>query len=86
MGSPRRDHQQYNPAGLLRGHGSKERTLSGKHSIRGYLVQTIIALLDAIGEDNWDSVTLEPGHDSEKFDLLWNRPDGTTARRIAETR
>jgi hypothetical protein len=54
----------------------------GQVAIRGYLVQTLIALLDALDDDRpWDSVTLEPKVTSDKVDILWRYQDSTTAVR-----
>ena len=48
----------------------------GPVAIRGYLVQTLVALLEALDADkDWISVTLEPpDHVSEKIDILWQYP------------
>ena len=46
--------------------------MGGSAGLRGYLIQTLVALLDMIDSDtNWDAVTLEPEHKSEKIDILW---------------
>jgi hypothetical protein len=46
-------------------------TRGGQLAIRGFQVQTLIALLEALGEEGlWTSVTLEPNVDSEKVDIL----------------
>ena len=43
----------------------------GQAAIRGYLVQTLIALLDALDDKkSWQSVTLEPNIESDKVDIL----------------
>ncbi|MCY2992444.1 MAG: toll/interleukin-1 receptor domain-containing protein [Planctomycetota bacterium] len=50
----------------------------GSVAIRGFLVQTLIGLLEALDDKRaWNSVTLEPDVDSEKVDILWEYPDGT---------
>jgi len=50
--------------------------MGGNAGIRGYLVQTIICVLDALEEDNaWTSVTLEPLDESEKVDIRWRYSD-----------
>lgn len=50
----------------------------GPVAIRGFLVQTLIGLLEALDDKRaWNSVTLEPDVDSEKVDILWEYPDGT---------
>ena len=47
----------------------------GQPAIRGYLIQTLIALLDALAKDRpWDYVRLEPADpELEKIDLLWEQ-------------
>jgi len=46
--------------------------MGGNAGIRGYIIQTIICLLDALESDNkWLSVTLEPLEESEKVDIKW---------------
>lgn len=53
--------------------------MSGNASIRGYLIQTIICVLDALEQDNnWTSVTLEPLDESEKVDIRWRYPNDYT--------
>ena len=55
----------------------------GQPAIRGYLVQTLIALLEAVDDQRqWTSVTLEPNVDSEKVDILWQYPDRTKAVQV----
>ncbi|MEQ8712054.1 MAG: hypothetical protein RIC80_03505 [Cyclobacteriaceae bacterium] len=51
--------------------------MSGNHSIRGYVVQTLMTILDSFTDNNqWLSVTLEPVDESEKVDILWEFKDG----------
>ena len=45
--------------------------MAGSDGNRGYLVQTLIALLDSLRSDAWDRITVEPSHESEKVDILW---------------
>jgi len=46
--------------------------MGGNAGIRGYIIQTIICLLDSLETDNqWISVTLEPLDESEKVDIRW---------------
>lgn len=50
--------------------------MSGNDGIRGYIIQTIICLLDALETDNkWIAVTLEPLDESEKVDIRWKYPN-----------
>ena len=55
--------------------------MGGKEGNRGYLVQTIIALLESLNDDTWISVTIEPEHISEKVDVKW---EGPSFRRLAQ--
>ena len=50
----------------------------GQSAIRGFLVQTLIALLEALKDKPpWTSVTLEPNLTSDKVDILWAYRDGS---------
>ena len=50
--------------------------MGGNAGIRGYLIQTIICVLDTLESDNlWTSVTLEPLDESEKVDIRWKYSD-----------
>lgn len=50
--------------------------MGGNAGIRGYIIQTIICVLDALETDNnWLSVTLEPLDESEKVDIKWTYPN-----------
>ena len=50
--------------------------MGGNAGVRGYLIQTIICVLDALDSDNkWSKVTLEPLDESEKVDIKWVYPD-----------
>ncbi len=50
--------------------------MGGNAGIRGYIIQTIICVLDALESDNkWLSVTLEPLEESEKVDIKWEYPE-----------
>ncbi|WP_433763695.1 hypothetical protein [Flavobacterium ginsenosidimutans] len=50
--------------------------MGGNAGIRGYLIQTIICVLDALDSDNqWTKVTLEPLDTSEKVDIRWIYPE-----------
>lgn len=46
--------------------------MGGNAGIRGYLIQTIICVLDSLQSDNqWTEVALEPIDESEKVDIKW---------------
>jgi hypothetical protein len=50
--------------------------MSGQAGLRGYLVQTVICALEALDDDGWTQVTLEPNVASDKVDILWAYGDG----------
>jgi hypothetical protein len=50
--------------------------MSGRESIRGYLVQTLIALFEAMSDEQWVSIRLEPGGYEEKADLIFSLENG----------
>ncbi len=45
--------------------------MAGSDGNRGYLIQTLIALITSLDDMSWDSVSIEPDHESEKIDILW---------------
>jgi hypothetical protein len=51
--------------------------MGGQHGMRGYLLQTIITVLDSLSQSaNWKSVTIEPNDESEKVDIKWELSNG----------
>jgi hypothetical protein len=50
--------------------------MSGQASIRGYLVQTLIALFEAMSDNEWKAIRLEPSGSEEKADLILELTDG----------
>jgi len=51
--------------------------MGGRASLRGYLIQTIIAVLDSLENDDWQSVCIEPEEEHEKVDIKWTFEDGS---------
>ena len=49
--------------------------MNGQFSIKGYLYQSLVALLDSFKID-WESVCVEPNDESEKVDIRWKYSDG----------
>jgi hypothetical protein len=45
--------------------------MGGQEGSRGYLIQTIVCLLESLRDPSWDSVSLEPDEPSQKVDMLW---------------
>src|SRR5690349_11128150 len=55
----------------------------GRSGARGYLLQTLSSLLDALnGASAWDSVTIEPDTATEKVDILWTFVGKTKAVQV----
>ncbi len=47
--------------------------MGGQEGMRGYLLQTILGLLNAIEEDNdWVKLEFEPNNESEKVDVRYH--------------
>ncbi|NVO09583.1 MAG: hypothetical protein HXX16_06450 [Bacteroidales bacterium] len=44
--------------------------MSGKESIRGYICQTIIAVLESL-QNEWKYICIEPDTDNDKVDIAW---------------
>ncbi|PJO48112.1 hypothetical protein [Brucella pituitosa] len=50
--------------------------MGGREAIRGFAIQTLVCLLDAVALDNtWIAVTLEPDSSNDKVDILWQYAD-----------
>lgn len=56
--------------------------LSGQDGNRGYLIQSVIALLESLNCSDWDQLTLEPAHDSDKVDISWYGATSTRACQV----
>lgn len=53
--------------------------MGGQHGVRGYLLQTIITVLDSLSQYKpWATVTIEPNDASEKVDVKWVMTDAKT--------
>jgi hypothetical protein len=52
--------------------------MSGQAGGRGYLVQAIVSVLDAIADDHdWVSVAVDPNVAMDKVDILWEYSNGS---------
>jgi hypothetical protein len=49
--------------------------MNGQYAIKGYLLQSLVALLDSF-ETDWETVCVEPNDESEKVDILWTYNGG----------
>jgi hypothetical protein len=58
----------------------------GPVAIRGYLVQTLVALLDiAQADPPFKEITLEPAHAADQFDFVWSDACGAFAVQVKST-
>lgn len=62
--------------------------MSGQEAIRGFLVQTLICLLDAMatGASRWEAVTLEPDIAGDKVDIFWEFPGLKLAQQVKSSK
>ncbi|WP_037228452.1 nSTAND3 domain-containing NTPase, partial [Rhodopirellula baltica] len=51
--------------------------MGGREGGRGYLVQTLIALLGAVKDPDWTEISVEPDSLGEKVDVVWHYVDAT---------
>lgn len=56
--------------------------MSGQDGNRGYLIQSIIALLESLNNTDWNEVTIEPDHISDKVDVAWSGNAGTKVSQV----
>jgi hypothetical protein len=52
--------------------------MGGQAGGRGYLIQSLICVLEMLRDESWSSVVIEPDVESEKVDILWVYPDNTS--------
>lgn len=62
--------------------------MSGQDAIRGFAVQTLICLLDALRTEGptWEAVTLEPDIAGDKVDILWEYDTFTVAQQVKSSK
>jgi hypothetical protein len=51
--------------------------MNAHYAIKGYIIQTVVAVLDSFNDKNWNTVCVEPNDESEKVDIVWEYNDGT---------
>lgn len=60
--------------------------MSGSDGNRGYLVQTIIGVLELVRNDSdWESITIEPSHSEDQVDIFVSRNGSSTAIQVKST-
>ena len=62
--------------------------MSGQDAIRGFAVQTLVCLLDALrtGGPRWQTVTIEPDIAGDKVDLYWQYDGFTLAQQVKSSK
>ena len=60
--------------------------MSGSYAIKGFLVQTIVCVLDALKDDQWDSFSMEPDLETEKVDILWRYKNSIKAVQVKSSK
>ena len=58
--------------------------MGGREAIRGFSIQTLVVVLDALapGNAHWTAVTLEPDSGNDKVDILWEFPGRSRAQQV----
>ena len=56
--------------------------MSGQDGNRGYLIQSVVALLESLSRSDWEGLTLEPTFASDKIDISWYGPSTTRACQV----
>ncbi|MDR0799189.1 MAG: hypothetical protein LBN18_05470 [Dysgonamonadaceae bacterium] len=51
--------------------------MNAHYAIKGYIIQTLVAVLDSFNDKEWLSVCVEPDNESEKVDICWEYSNGT---------
>ncbi|MBD2014306.1 HEAT repeat domain-containing protein [Microcoleus sp. FACHB-53] len=51
--------------------------MSGQAGARGYIVQTLIGVLDSLEDREWHFLSIEPNIASDKVDVIWYYPERT---------
>lgn len=46
--------------------------MGGREGARGYLIQTVIALLESLQDPDWTEISIEPDNLHEKVDVVWS--------------
>ncbi|WP_306602399.1 hypothetical protein [Azonexus sp.] len=62
--------------------------MGGREAIRGFVVQTLVCLLDSLQptKEAWTAVTIEPDSDNDKVDILWEFPGSTHAQQVKSSK
>lgn len=56
--------------------------MSGQAGVRGYMIQSIISVLNSFNDTEWTSITIEPNISSDKVDILWRYSKSSKACQV----
>jgi len=56
--------------------------MGGREATRGIFLQALVCLLEALQDNVWDSLALEPDLEAEKVDIAWYYPDRTKVTQV----
>lgn len=54
----------------------KIQNMNAHYAIKGYIIQTLVAVLDSFNDKGWMNVCVEPDNESEKVDIRWEYSEG----------
>ena len=62
--------------------------MGGREAIRGFTIQTLLAVLEALdhNHDDWLSVIIEPDSSNEKVDIFWRHAGRTRAQQVKSSK
>jgi hypothetical protein len=56
--------------------------MGGQTGLRGYLIQSLIAVIDSFNDYDWTSIIIEPNIPGDKVDILWSYPNKKKASQV----
>ena len=56
--------------------------MGGREATRGIVLQALVCLLEALQDNIWESLALEPDHEAEKVDIAWYYSDRVKATQV----
>ncbi|TMV04494.1 hypothetical protein [Brucella haematophila] len=62
--------------------------MGGREAIRGFAIQTLLAVLEALDRkhNDWQSVIIEPDSSNDKVDILWRHVGRTRAQQVKSSK
>lgn len=56
--------------------------MGGRESIRGYVYQTIISVIQSLTDSTWQFLQIEPDTENNKVDIIWENGNGKKCQQI----